>query len=114
MVTIYNPSGTDIQLAPEQVKAILKQHEEDCPDCLGYYASLDELADKVRGTTNWAMGSVFVYAQSIDRFIVMKQIAPSSCEMLTISDHGVHDVLTAYRFSQQELVSKLQAYIDQS
>lgn len=112
MMTTYNPSGIVIRLAPEQVKAILAQHDEDCGDCVGYYANLDDLAAKVRSNTNWAMGSVFVYAQSSERFIVMKQIAPSSCEMLTISGHGVHDVLTAYRFSQEELVSKLQAYLD--
>lgn len=113
MTRIYNPDDTTINLQPEEVAAILASHDESCPDTLGYYPSVDELAKAVRGSTMWAMGSTFIYAESKQRFLILKQIAPSSCEMFVMSQTGAHDVLTAYRFSQEELVIVLQAILNQ-
>jgi hypothetical protein len=57
------------------------------------------------------MGEVFVFAESKDNFIVMKQIAPSSCEMLTITNYGIQDVLTAYRYDLSDLVETLNGHM---
>jgi hypothetical protein len=99
-------------LSRSAVCALLAEQEESCnPDKIGYYTDIQSLAEKVRSSKNWSQGEVFVCAQSDQRFIVMKQIAPSSCEMLTISNSGFQDVLTAYRFELEELVATLDGYM---
>lgn len=102
-------------LPPEKVASILKGHDEECATHrLCYYPDVETLASQVRSSKNWAMGEVFVYVESATRYIVMKQIAPSSCEMLTITPSGIADVLTAYRFELDELVAKLEGFLEQS
>lgn len=100
-----------LELPLQQIREVLaKQGESFDESHVGHYASIDELAEKVRSQKNWSMGEVFSCAIDQDRFLIMKQIAPASCEMLTISQNGYHDVLTAYRFDQAELVAQLSGY----
>lgn len=90
------------------VRDILRTHDEGCDlSSIGFYPTLDELVARVRGSKNWTIGSVFVWAERDDRFVIMKQIAPDSCEMLTITNEGFVNVLTAYRFQQDYLVKML-------
>lgn len=97
----------------EIISEILKSHNENCvKEKVGYYTDLESLVEKVRSSKSWTMGEVFVYAEATDSFIIMKQIAPASCEMLTISPKGQEDVLTAYRYGQEELTKQLQGYLD--
>ena len=107
--TFYDPETI---LSREKVVELLAEHDEICePSRIGYYPSVEELAERVRGTHNWTMGEVFVFPQSPGKYIIMKQVAPSSCEMLTISQNGYHDVLTAYRFDKDMLISLLEGYM---
>lgn len=99
-------------LTPEQIAgALAAQGETFDKSRVGHYLSTAELAEKVRSQKNWAMGEVFSCAVDPKRFLILKQVAPSSCEMLTISQDGFQDVLTAYRYSQDELVAQLSAYV---
>lgn len=79
---------------------------------IGFYCSLDALAQKIRGSRQWTMGETFVYAPSDSEFVIMKQVAPASCEMMTFTQNGYHDVLTGYRFGQEELVAQLHSYLE--
>ena len=102
----------DPVLSLDKVREILAEQEEVChPEKIGYYPDIRSLAEKVRSSKIWSQGEVFVYADNNQRFIVMKQIAPSSCEMLTISNTGFQDVLTAYRFELEELIETLNGYM---
>ncbi|CAM8642277.1 hypothetical protein MCEMSEM18_03512 [Comamonadaceae bacterium] len=105
-------SISEQSLSREAVISLLAQHDESgYPGNISYYADIAALAETTRGSKNWSSGQIFVYATSAHHFIVMKQIAPASCEMLTISHKGFHDVLTAYRFEQQGLVDTLEGYL---
>lgn len=98
------------QLTLETIRRVLGGHGQLVAEHqIGHYASIEALASKVRSSTHWTMGETFCCALDQGRFVIMKQIAPSSCEMLTITQNGVHDVLTAYRFEQKELVDLLNA-----
>lgn len=100
------------QLSENKIRDSLANEDEGFnPAKTGYYASVEELAEKVRSAKNWSQGEVFVFAESEDKFVVMKQIAPSSCEMLTITQDGYKDVLTAYRFEQDELVAMVKGFM---
>ncbi|MBN3760879.1 hypothetical protein [Burkholderia sp. Ac-20365] len=100
-----------IKLPVEKIAAVLKEHGESCnPDRIGHYTTIDELVEKVRSSKNWERGEIFVCAIDAERFVLMKQIAPDSCEMLTLTHNGYHDVNTAYRFEQAELVGLVQQY----
>lgn len=106
-------SKEELALPRGAVAELLSKHDElCCHEKIGYYPSIRALAQKVRSSKIWSQGEVFVYADSAQKFIVMKQIAPSSCEMLTISNAGFQDVLTAYRFEQDELETMLNGYIE--
>lgn len=99
-------------LTTSVVADILQAHGEICAhEQVCHYSSLAELARRASGSRSWAAGEVFVYAEAEDRFVILKQIAPSGCEMLTITASGIHDVLTAYRFTPQELEAQLSAYL---
>lgn len=99
-------------LSIEAVTEILASQDESCnPGQVGFYPDLEALAAKVRSSKNWSQGEVFVYAESEAEYVVMKQVAPSSCEMLTITHDGYKDVLTAYRYEQEELVDQLRSYM---
>lgn len=114
MTEITTPDSKPV-LPVAAVAAILAAHKEACvPDQVSYYPNLGALADTVRSSKCWAEGEVFVWASAPDRFIIMKQVAPSSCEMLTIAPSGAKDVLTAYRFTSNELVAQLQLYLASS
>lgn len=103
---------TKFQLSENKIRDILANASEEFnPANTGYYESVEELVEKVRGSKNWSQGEVFVYAESEDKYVVMKQIAPSSCEMLTITQDGYKDVLTAYRFEQDELVAMVKGFM---
>lgn len=98
-------------LSRERIAEALAAQDEVFDEAhVGHYLSIAELAEKVRSQKNWAMGEVFCCAIDPERFLILKQVAPSSCEMLTISQNGFHDVLTAYLFSQDELVAELSTY----
>lgn len=112
MSTIYNPSNTVIQLSPQAVRTILASQGEDCPDCIGYYSSLQELTTKMCGSNHWALGEVFVFAESQTRFLIMKQVAPDSSEWLTLSARGYEDVLSVGLFQPLELEAILESYLD--
>lgn len=106
---------SSLALPAPLVASILAQHGEDCSEHrIGYYPDISALAEMVRSSKHWTMGEIFVFAESPERFLIMKQIAPSSCEMLTITVNGIQDVLTAYRFPQEELAQDLQGYLDQA
>lgn len=97
-------------LSYERIASILASQDEDCDfGHVAFYGSLEALADKARSSRSWSQGEVFVYAGSEDSFVVMKQIAPASCEMLTITQAGFFDVLTASAFELNALVAELQA-----
>lgn len=101
-------------LPRQRVAEILAAQQESCrPESIGYYDSIASLAEKTRSSTCWAMGEVFVYAEHESRFVVMKQIAPDSCEMLIVTSMGCMDVLTACAFSQEELVATLEQFMQQ-
>lgn len=109
VLKFYDPETI---LSREGVVRVLAAENEMCePSRIGYYNSVPELAERVSGTSNWDQGEVFVFAQSTTRYLILKQIAPSSCEMLTISNHGYHDVLTAYRFNKDTLVNLLESFM---
>ncbi|MFP3637554.1 hypothetical protein [Paraburkholderia sp. SIMBA_054] len=92
-------------LSREKVKQVLAAHDESCNvEKVFFYPSLEALVETVRGNRVWAIGEIFVCALDEQRFVIMKQIAPDSCEMMTVTHKGFHDVLTAYRFEQDELV----------
>lgn len=100
-------------LSPERIWNILADQDETCDERrVCYYPDIETLARQVRSSKCWTMGEVFVFVESASRFIVMKQIAPSSCEMLTISNAGYCDVLTAYRYSQDDLVAQFNDYMN--
>ena len=80
---VRNPSG----MSPSQVQAIL-------------------------ASKSWAEGQVFVHSGEDGNFVVMKQVAPASCEMMTITNQGYMDVVTAYRFEQQELVDEVRSHME--
>ncbi|MBN3729460.1 hypothetical protein [Burkholderia sp. Tr-20390] len=95
-----------------RIKEILASHGEGVSEHhVGHYPSLEKLAETVRSTKCWGQGEVFSCALDEARFVIMKQVAPASCEMMTVSHNGYHDVLTAYRYEQQELLDELNAYI---
>jgi hypothetical protein len=99
------------RLSRAKVASILAGHDEHADvDKIGYYDSLDSLAAMVRSGKNWAEGEIFVSAFENDRYVIMKQVAPSSCELATYTQNGFHDVLTGYRFEQDELVEILKTY----
>jgi hypothetical protein len=99
-------------LGMDAVARLLAEQDEGCnPEHVCYLDSLDALVDKVRSSRCWSLGEVFVFAGGRDEFVVMKQIAPSSCEMLTITNHGYMDVHTAYRYGQAELVNMLRDHM---
>lgn len=101
-----------MHLNHQAIAKILAAHDEACSEQkIGHYATLGELAAKVRSSKNWSIGEVFACALEHGQFVIMKQIAPSSCEMMTVTQNGFHDVLTASRFEQQELVDQLLGYI---
>lgn len=94
------------------VVAILAKQGETCSErSICYYPNVSILAAQLRSSRCWAMGEVFVYAPTPDRYLVIKQVAPSSCEMLTVTAAGTADVLTAYRYEQDELVALLETYL---
>lgn len=94
-----------------RVAAILASHDERVGEHqVGYYPTLETLAEKVRSNRNWSKGEVFVCDLGNDQFVIMKQIASASCEMMTVSHNGYHEVLTAYRYGQHELVAALRGY----
>lgn len=95
-------------LSSYQIAALLAELGEQCdPARIGYYDSFEQFVEKVRSSKHWSAGEVFVYAGSLCEYVVMKQIAPSSCEMLTLTNRQYTDVLTAYQFEQEELLQLL-------
>lgn len=81
---------------------------------IGYYESVGELVEKIRSSKHWDQGEIFVYAKSPDDYVIAKQVAPSSCEMMIVTKHGVWDVVTAYMFEQDELVQAVQQQMIQA
>jgi hypothetical protein len=101
-----------LSLDTARVIEIMAAHDETVhARQIGSYASLDALVEKARSSRQWSEGETFVCALAEDRYVIMKQVAPASCEMMTITQNGFHDVNTAYRFSQDELVRLLQEYL---
>lgn len=99
-------------LTRPQVANLLAAQDEACdPSRVSYYLALGELAATVARSACWAQGEVFVYVKDANRYIVMKQIAPSSCEMLVLSNVGYCDVISANRYDQDELVKALLGYM---
>lgn len=88
--------------------------ENAYPEKIGYYESVGELVEKIRSSKHWDQGEIFVYAKSPDDYVIAKQVAPSSCEMMIVTKHGVWDVVTAYRFEQDELVQAVQQQMNQA
>ena len=61
------------------VDALYAQGEGSATGNIGYYENLRTLAAKVSGSRNWSEGEIFVFAESRNHFVVMKQVAPASC-----------------------------------
>jgi hypothetical protein len=100
-------------LSPDQVSAVLASHNESfSAEQLSYYPSLETLAATVRGSRSWAEGEIFVWAPSATVYVILKQVAPSSCELMTITPTGYQDVLTGWKFETADLVAQLRAYLD--
>ncbi|MGF6440093.1 hypothetical protein [Paraburkholderia youngii] len=94
-----------------RVIAIMEGHGQTVRESqIGFYPTPEALAEKVRSSRNWSAGETFACDLSDGRYVIMRQVAPASCEMVTVSHNGFHDVLTAYRFSQDELVRQIQEY----
>lgn len=110
---LMSPALAEPRLPREAVQALLAAQDEACDvGRIGFYPDLKALVDKVRSSKIWAQGEVFVFAESDERFVIMKQVAPASCEMLTITNTGWLDVLTAYRIDEGELVIMLNEAMD--
>jgi hypothetical protein len=108
-------SDTPRGMPVDQVAAILAFHQETCHrEQVSYYPSLEALAAQVRSSRCWAEGEVFVWAPTGAEFIIMKQVAPSSCELMTITASGFKDVLTGHAFETAELVAQLRSYLASS
>lgn len=106
---VDTPESPDLTRA--QVARLLASQDESCDlSRVSYYATLEALATTVTRSTHWALGEVFVCALDADRYIVMKQVAPSSCEMLVLSNVGFCDVISANRYGNDELVTALRRY----
>ena len=106
------PPGDIVLPRTEVVRLLAEQEEKVNPNNIGYYSSIEELAAKTSSSKNWSIGEVFVYAPAPDRYLIMCQVAPASCEMLTMSASGPHDVLTAYRYPRQQLVDTLHKFVN--
>ena len=94
------------------VAAILAEQDEllnESQAC--YYDSVEELVERASGQKNWTQGETFIFASSSTRYVVMKQIAPSSCEMLTLTNAGFLDVFTAYRYPPGDLKLVLERHM---
>lgn len=103
-----------VSLDAARVIEIMAVHQETVrAEQIGFYPSLDALAEKVRSSRHWSEGETFVCGPADDQYVIMRQIAPASCEMMTVTQNGFHDVNTAYRYSQDELVRLLQEYVGQ-
>ncbi|CAG9184133.1 hypothetical protein LMG32289_05525 [Cupriavidus pampae] len=99
-------------LSDAQIAAVLAaQGEGMSPAKVGRYPTLDALVARAGGSRHWAEGEIFSFALDDTRFVVMKQIAPASCEMMTFTQNGFHTVLSAYRYTPQELADALMGYM---
>lgn len=76
-------------------------------DRVCYYDTLDEMVGKARSSRHWSEGEIFAWAESPERYVVFRQVAPDSCEMFAITERGYLDTFTAYRFSSAELMARL-------
>lgn len=104
---------SEAHLPPATVASILAALHESCNvGCIGYYHDLRALVERTSGSKHWDEGAVFVFASSPNSFIIMKQVAPASCEMLTVSNTGYQDVITAYRYQPEALEQTLQGFMD--
>ena len=102
-----------VELSYEAISRILAAQDAKAgPGQIAHYPTLEALSEKARGSRHWGMGETFVWAESPEKFLILTQIAPDSCEMLVISHNGYHNVLTAYRFEQDELVAMLDGYVN--
>lgn len=105
------PSLSEEALPRDRVAAILAAQDEACsPSSVGYYPSVDALAQRAAGIRAWAMGEVFVWAQGPEDFVILKQVAPDSCEMLVLTQHGYHDVVSAHSLGAQDFARDLERY----
>lgn len=99
-------------LTRSRVADLLAAQDEACdPSRVSYYPAIEELAATVARSARWAQGEVFVHVSDANRYVVMKQIAPSSCEMLVLSNVGYCDVISANRYGHDELVTALLGYM---
>ena len=107
--------GTDeqaLRLPIQVIEQLLAQEDEGCdPHRICFYQDLASMVALQRQNKAWSQGEIFVHVVSMQRFVIMKQIAPSSCEFLILTHEGYKDVVTAYRFEQDELVSLIQGYL---
>lgn len=101
-------------LSRETVQNILGEHDIGVAGtAIQYYPTLEALVHTAASSRCWSLGETFVCAESPERFVIMCQVAPASCEMLTLTQNGFHDVLTAYRFAPDELAAQIRGYMDQ-
>lgn len=99
-------------LSRARVKEILAGQDESIDERrICYYPSVEALVMRASGTKNWSSGEVFVYAETPNHFLILCQIAPSSCEMMTLTHNGFHDVVTAYRVAPEELTAMFKGYM---
>ena len=100
------------KLSIDIVRSALFACGEPCNlEQVSFYPDIESMAARQRESKNWSQGEIFVFSRSEDCFLIAKQVAPSSCEFLVVTHDGCKDVLTAYRFRQEELVATLKGYI---
>lgn len=101
-------------LGRDAIQALLARDfdESVSRDHICYYESVEELARVAGGYKCWSYGEVFVHVKDAQHYLILCQIAPASCEMLTISQAGFVDVMTAYRYEEAELVQMLKGALD--
>lgn len=100
-------------LPKDQVQELLAAQDERVDqDGIFYYPSLENMIETARGSKCWSRHSTFVYAASPDDYVIFCQVAPASCEMMILTQNGFHDVVTAYRYEQEELLDQVQRYLE--
>ncbi len=96
-----------------KVAALVRDREESCtPELVVYYPSIEALAMKARSSAHWERGTTMVWAASANKYLILNQTAPDSCEFMVLTPHGFADVLTCHRYDQDELTQQLLVFVE--
>lgn len=84
------------------------------PDRVGHYASVASMVNLMCGSRCWSQGETFCHMANDHQWVVAQQIAPSSCEMMIITQNGFLDVVTAYRVDASALEHTILQHMNQA